>query len=148
MTRQEAAEKVAKLVSLARGNANPHEAAAARAQAKRIVDEHKLTLEEMSAGKKAHAFDDLVVAVRKTIADSPDMPPGLFGTASAVSGILNHLEKMSEESKSRRLDEVGKLIETASVLNKALSNVGLSSPIVTQIKATFDATLAAHDLTH
>jgi hypothetical protein len=147
MTKQEAAEKVAKLVQLARDNSNSHEASAARAQAKKIVAEHDLTLEELSAGKKAQAFDDLLAAVRKTIADSPEMPAGLFGTSSVVKGIVSKLETLSKDSKSRRLDEAYKLLETASLFNGALSAIGLGVPVVRQIKQIFDDVLASHDLT-
>jgi hypothetical protein len=147
VTKLEAAEKVAKLMRLAKDNASPHEASAARSRAKKIVDEHGLTLDELSAGKKAQAFDDLVAAVRKTLSDSPDMPTGLFGTSNIVSGILSKLEKLSEESKSKRLDEAYKLVDTASLFNGALGTLGLGSPLVKNLKKIFDDVLAAHDLT-
>jgi len=148
MTKQEAAEKVAKLVRLARANTNPHEASTARAQAKKIVDEHKLTLEELSAGKKAQAFDELVAAIRKTISDKPEMPASLFNTSNIVSGILSKLETMSKESKSKKLDEAYKLVETASLFNGALSSLGFGTPLIKNIKKIFDDVLANHDLTH
>jgi hypothetical protein len=147
VTKQEAAEKVAKLMQLARDNANPHEASSARSQARKIVEEHDLTLEELSAGKKARAFDDLVDAIRKTLASSPGLAAGLFDTTSVVSGILSKLDSLSKESKSKRLDEAYKLIEAASMFNGALDVVGLGTPLVEKVKKIFRDTLAAHDLT-
>jgi hypothetical protein len=148
MTKQEATEKVAKLMRLSKDNTNPHEAAAARAQARKIVDEHGLTLEELSYSKKAQAFDDLVAAIQKTLSDHPEMTAGLFGASHIVSGILSKLESLSDESKSKRLDESYKLVETASLFNGTLGALGLGSPHVTNLKKTFDDVLTAHDLTH
>jgi hypothetical protein len=149
MTKQDAAEKIAKLMRLARSNTNPHEAAAARAQARKIVEEHGLSLEELSAGKKAQAFDDLVAAIRKTISSNPEMPTGLFGTSSVVSEILSKLEALSKDSKSKRLDEAYKLVDAASLFNGALGalGLGLGVPLVKNLKKIFDDVLADHDLT-
>lgn len=144
MTKLEAAEKVAKMMKLARGNTNPHEAASARRRAKKIIDDHGLTVEELSTGKKAAALDDLIVALRSV---TSNMPAGLFNTSSIVEGILSKAESMSKESKSRRLDEICKLIDVASAVNGALNVVSLSSPLVKRVKEIFEKTLAAHDLT-
>jgi hypothetical protein len=146
VTKQEAAEKVAKLVRLARNNANPHEAKTARSQARKILRDNNLTVEELSAGKKAAAFDDLVAAIRRKIATGPEVPAGLFDTSRIVSGILSKLEGMSEESKSRRLDEAYKLVEAASMLNGALDVVGLGTGVVASVKKIFEDVLASHDL--
>ncbi len=145
MTRQEAAEKVAKLLRLARDNTNPHEAAAARAQAKKIMGEHKLTVDEVSAGKKARAFDDLVATLKTSIEGRGNLMPGLFSTKDVVGGILSKIEAMSDIDKSKRLDEVAKLMETACLLDGALSKIGVASPI-SNLKKIFDNTLEAHGL--
>ncbi len=145
MTKQEAAEKVAKLLRLARDNANPHEAAAARNRAKKLIDEHGLSVEELSAGKKARAFDDLVAALRTSIEIRGNLSPGLFSTRDVVGGILSKIEAMSDIDKSKRLDEVAKLMETACLLDGALSKIGVASPI-SNLKKIFDNTLEAHGL--
>ena len=147
MTRQEAAEKVAKLARLARDNPNPHEAEAARTQARKIVAENNLSVDELSTGQKAAAFDDLVAEVRKAVCSHPALPQGLFGTSDVVSGILTRLGAASKESKARRLDEAGKLIDAASMFNRALEAVGLGTPVVPAVRKIFDETLAAHNLT-
>jgi hypothetical protein len=147
MTKQAAAEKVAKLMRLSRDNANTHESSAAREQARKIVEEHGLTVEELSAGKKAQAFDDLVAAIRKMLADNPSIPSGMFNTPVIVSGVLSKLESLSTESKSKRLDEAYKLVEAASLLNGALDTLGLGTPVVRNLKKIFDTTLSDHNLT-
>jgi hypothetical protein len=140
MRKQEAAEKVAKLMKLARDNPNPHEQDSARSRARKIVEDNHLSVEDLSAGKKAAAFDDLVAAIRRKISTGPAVPAGLFG-------ILSKLESMSRESKSRRLDEAYKLVEAASLFNGALTAVGLGTSVVGDVKKIFEETLAAHDLT-
>jgi hypothetical protein len=147
MRKQEAAEKVAKLMKLARDNPNPHEQDSARSRARKIVEDNHLSVEDLSAGKKAAAFDDLVAAIRRKISTGPAVPAGLFGTSDIVSGILSKLESMSRESKSRRLDEAYKLVEAASLFNGALTAVGLGTSVVGDVKKIFEETLAAHDLT-
>jgi len=147
MTRQEAAEKVAKLARLSKDNTNPHEAEAARSQARKIVKEHGLTLEELSAGKKALAFDDVVARVRAEAASRLVESPGLFNTSSILSDALARLETLSEASKAKRLDESYKLVDAIYLFNSTLSVVGLGSPAVNTVKKIFDDTLAAHGLT-
>jgi hypothetical protein len=147
VTKQDAAEKVAKLMKLARGNTNPHEKDNARSAAEKIVSEHELTVEDLSSGKKAAAFDELVAAIKKKISSSPEIPRGLFGTSDVVSGILSKIEGMSKESKSRRLDEAYKLVEAASMLNTCLNAIGLGTHVVRDVKKIFEDVLAAHDLT-
>jgi hypothetical protein len=147
VTRQEAAEKVAKLVRLSRDNPNPHEASAARDRARKIVAEHDLTVEELSAGKKAAAFDDLLAALRKSLASSPGLLPGLFDTSGVVSGVLAKLETLSKESKSQRLDEAYKVVEAAALLNGGLGILGIGTTAISRVKKIFEDALAAHDLT-
>jgi hypothetical protein len=147
MTKQDAAEKVAKLMKLARYNKNPHEEASARNKARKLVEDNHLSVEDLSAGKKAAAFDDLVAAIRRKISASPAMPAGLFGTSSIVSGILSKLEAVSRESKSRRLDEAYKLVEAAAMFNGALDVIGLGTRVVGDVRKIFEDVLTAHDLT-
>ena len=145
MTKQEAAEKVAKLLQLAKNNSNPHEATAARNRAKKLIGEYELSVEELSAGKKARAFDDLVAALKTSIEVRGNLAPGLFSTRDVVGGILSKIEAMSDTDKSKRLDEVAKLMETACLLDGALSKIGVASPIG-NLKKIFNDTLEAHGL--
>lgn len=147
MTKQEAAERVAKLIRLARDNANPHEAEAARSQARKIVTEHDLSVEELSAGQKAAAFDELLTKIQRVVSSHPAVPEGLFDTSSVISGLVSKMETMTKESKSKRLDEACKLLDAAAMVDGILGTVGLSTSLIRTVKKIFDDTLAAHNLT-
>jgi len=71
MKRGEAAEKVVKLRRLADGTSNIHEATAARAQATKLIIEHRLTERDLASGEKATAFDDLIDRLHQFAANLP-----------------------------------------------------------------------------
>lgn len=147
MTKLDAAEKVAKLMRLSRGTSNPHEASTAREQAKKLVEEYQLTSDELSAGKKADAFDDLVEAVRRLVAGRPDPSRGLFDTSDVISNVLAKLTSMEKSDKARRLDEAAKLVEAACLIDDVLSKMGLGgNTLVKNVKKVFDETLRNHNL--
>lgn len=137
MKREEAAEKVAKLMRLAKGTPASHEAASARTQARKIVREYELDTEELSAGKKAIAFDSLVKEVLHLV---PPLQEPLTGQ------VRQRLAGITKSRKSRHLEDAAKLIEIASLVNGLLGKVGMGSSTVTKMQKILDDTLAAHGL--
>ena len=137
MKREEAAEKVAKLMRLAKGTPESYEAASARTQARKIVREYELDAEELSAGKKAIAFDSLVKEVLHLV---PPLQEPLTGQ------VRQRLARITKSRKSRHLEDAAKLIEIASLVNGLLGKVGMGSSTVTKMQKILDDTLAAHGL--
>jgi len=135
--KEEAAEKVAKLMRLAKSTTESHEAATARAQARKIVKEHNLDAEDLSAGKKAAAFD---VLVREILHLVPPLQEPLTGE------IRQKLAGITKSRKSHHLEDAAKLIEVASLVNGLLGKVGMGSATVTKMQKILDDTLAAHGL--
>lgn len=139
MTKKEAAEKVAKLMKLANGSNNPHEAETAKKQAEKIANEHRLSSSDLETGKLSAAFDELVDGIQRFVANHPAIPEGLFNSSAIVHDVLNKIKNIGEADKSVRLRQVTTIIRTASfftgnqtisgikaVLDSALKNNGVS----------------------
>lgn len=137
MKREEAVEKVVKLMRLAKGTPASHEASAARSQARKIVREYDLNAEDLSAGKKAAAFDTLVKEILHLV---PLLQEPLTG------GVRQKLAGITKSHKSRHLEDAAKLIEVASLVNGLLGKVGMGSSTIPKMKKILDDTLAAHGL--
>lgn len=137
MTKDEAAEKVAKLMRLAKGTPESHEASSARSQARKIVREYELSAEDLSAGKKAAAFDTLVKEILHLV---PPLHEPLVGA------IRQKLAGLTKSHKSHHLEDASKLVEVASLVNGLLGKVGMGSSTVTKMQKILDDVLAAHGL--
>ena len=139
MTKHAAAEKVAKLMRLAKGSSNPHEASNARAQAEKLVKEHGLTESDLTSGERAAAFDDLVDAVHAFVRNHPAIPDGMFGATAIVTDVLNRIKNIEETEKSTRLGQITTAVRTASLI------IG-DDPTVKGIKKILDKTLRKHEI--
>ena len=139
MTKHGAAEKVAKLMRLAKGSSNAHEAANARTQAEKLVREHGLTETDLTSGVRAAAFDDLVDSVHVFVRNHPAIPDGMFGTSAVVTDVLNRIKNIKETEKAARLVQITQFIRAASFI------VG-DDPTVKGIKKSLDETLHRHEI--
>ena len=139
MTRKAAAEKVAKLLKLAKGSTNPHEASVARSSASKIIEEHSLTDADILGGEMAAAFDDLVDSIQKAVASHPAVPEGLFGTMGILDDVLRKIKNIGDSDKSLRLKQITTLV-------RATSFIAGSQPLVAEIKSILDNTLKNHNL--
>ena len=139
MTKPDAAEKVAKLRRLAKGNSNEHEAAAARAQADKIIAEHSLTEDDLSSGEKADAFDDLVDTLHRFVISHPALPEGLFGNSAILRNVLIRIKNIGKDDKATNLGRLVTIVRTASFL------MG-DDPSIKEIKRILDNTLHNHEI--
>jgi hypothetical protein len=140
VNKKEAAEKVAKLGKLSRGTTNPHEAAAARIQAEKIVAEHGLSPGDLETGEIGAAFDDLVNQVGRIASKRPELSAGLFDTQPLVDQCLAAIKDIGEADKAARLRQITTLVRTAAF-------VAGSNKTIAQVKATLDTVLKNHQLT-
>ena len=140
MTKHAAAEKVAKLMRLAKGSSNPHEASTARAQAEKLVREHGLTESDLTSGERAAAFDDLVDAVHAFVRNHPTIPDSMFGTSAIVTDVLNRIKNIEETEKSTRLGQITTVVRAASF-------IAGDDPSIKHIKKILDDTLHKHEIT-
>lgn len=136
MTKKEAAEKVAKLMKLANGSSNPHEAETAKKQAEKIANEHGLSPSDLETGKLSAAFDELVDGIQRFVANHPAMPEGLFNSSAIVHDVLNKIKNIGEADKSVRLRQVTTIIRTASFFT--------GNQTISGIKAVLDSALKNH----
>ena len=139
MTKHAAAEKVAKLMRLAKGSSNPHEASTARAQAERLVKEHGLTEADLTSGERAAAFDDLVDAVHAFVRNHPAIPDGMFGTSAIVTDVLNRIKNIAETEKASRLGQITTFVRAATF-------IAGDDPNIKGIKHILDETLRKHEI--
>ena len=139
MTKSEASEKVAKLRRLARGNSNQHEAAAAKAQADKIIADHSLAEDDLASGEKAHAFDDLVDTLHLFAINHPALPEGLFGNSAILRNVLTRIKNIGKDDKAVNLGRLVTIVRTASFL------MG-DDPSIREIKRILDDTLHHHEI--
>jgi len=141
MTKKQAAEKVAKLVRLARGTRNANEAATARTQANKLAREHGLTENDLSAGQRAVAFDDLVDQLHAYVMQHPktQVAGELFASTPIIGDVLAKIKGIEETDKSAKLGQIVTLIRTASF-------VAGDHPVVAHLKHLVDTTLQRHDI--
>jgi hypothetical protein len=140
MSKRGAAEKVAKLMRLAKGSSNPHEAATARAQAEKIVKAQGLTENDLTSGERAAAFDDLVDTVHAFVLNHPAIPDGMFGTSAIVTDVLNRIKNIKETEKATRLGQITSVVRTAAF-------IAGDDPTIKGIKKILDDTLRKHEIT-
>jgi hypothetical protein len=139
VSRKDAAEKVAKLMKLAKGSSNTHEAATARTQAEKLVAEHGLTDNDLMSGEMGAAFDDLVDSIQKIVASHPALPAGLFNTSAVVTDILHKIKNINDIDKATRLRQITTIVRTASF-------IAGNTPVIAEVKAVLDSTLKNHGL--
>jgi len=140
VTSKAAAEKVAKLRRLADDPRTPAtEAASARREADRLSALHDLTASDLELGRKAAAYDDLVVELEKVVRNNPNLPVGIFGAEKVVTDVLRKLRDASDVDKAARLAKIVTVVQTASLF------VG-DAKIVVECKAVIGSVLKNHGL--
>ena len=139
MTKKEAAEKVAKLICLAKRSSNPHEAQTAKTQAEKLTKEHGLTEADLETGEFAAAFDDLVDDVQKYVAGHPAIPQGLFNSSAIITDVLHKIKNLGEVDKATRLRQITSLV-------RATSFIAGDRPVISSLKNILDTTLKNHGL--
>lgn len=140
MTRREAAEKVAKLRTLARGTASSCEAESARQAADKIAREHDLTDEEISVGALADAYDDLLRELETAVSSRSAEIDDIFGTAKIVGEVTSKLRGASPEDKASRLRAAATVIRT-------LAFVSGSGGLAASAKKSLEKVLKKHEVT-
>ena len=132
MTKQEAANKIAKLKRLAERAGTPAEADTARRTAERLAREHNLNDDDLHQGAQAAAFDDLVDELG-TFAAKNDIP-------APVLSVMEMLKKNTkEEEKASALKKAAAFLKTASLF------FGFNQT-VTALQETVDRVLKKHDI--
>ena len=138
MKKSDAAEKVAKLRRLAEGSKNPHEAESARKQADKIAQENGLTEDDLSNGRCAAAFDDLVGAVEEIVDNAP-IPRGLFDTGAIIREVTSKIRNLGEDDKAKKMRQVATGIRVAAM-------IAGNNQTVAELKAVLDAVIKNHEL--
>jgi len=139
MLKKEAAERVAKLIKLANGSTNSHEAASAKSQAEKLVLEHGLSNDDLMSGEMASAFDELVDSIPKIVASHPVLSQGLFDASAIVTDILAKIKAIDDLDKVKRLRQVANMVRTASFFAG-------NNPTIAEVKAILDSTLKNHGI--
>jgi hypothetical protein len=141
VTRKAAAEKVAKLMKLAKSSTNPHEVSTARSQANKIVEENGLSDSDLLSGEMASAFDDLVDSVKKAVAQHPAVSSGMFDSmgGAMIDQVLVKIKNLDDTDKATRLRQITTLVRAANL-------IAGSQPLVAEIKTILDTTLKNHGL--
>jgi len=141
VTRQGAAERVAKLRRLADDpRTPPSEAENARAQATKLAAEHSLGEADLELGRIGSAYDELVDRLEKLALNNPKLPTGIFGAEQVVVDVLHKLKQVGDSDKSRRLRAVTTTVRTAHLF---LGN----TPLIDNVKIILDSVLKNHGLT-
>jgi adenylate cyclase class IV len=140
MTKKDAAEKVAKLMKLAKGSANEHESATARAKADSLAKEYGLTANDLLAGEMAAAFDELVDEFHKFVVNHSPMTDGMFGTTAVVTDVLSKIKNVKDTDKATRLRQIAGVIRIASF-------IAGDNQIVAEVKVVLDTALKNHGIT-
>lgn len=141
MTKKDAAEKVAKLMRLAQGTKNQHEAMAARSQANKLASEHGLTPNDLASGKRAVAFDDLVDRLHAYVMQHPKTQTAgeLFAHTPIIEDVLAKIKGIEETDKSVKLGQIVTIVRTAAF-------VAGDHPVIASLKHLVDTTLQRHDI--
>jgi len=139
LTRKEAATKYAKLIRLADGNSNPHEAESARQQAANLASEYSLKPSDLESERLNEAFDDLVVRLEEFIAMKESDLGGLFGAGPIVKEVTSKIRTSTEIDKPAYLRKFTAVLRMVSLVS------GGNSPITT-LKKILDEVLKKHNL--
>jgi hypothetical protein len=138
MKRGEAAEKVVKLRRLADGTSNIHEATAARAQATKLIIEHRLTERDLASGEKATAFDDLIDRLHQFAANLPKVAKySKLENPMILNDVLKRIKTMD---KSKRLDQLTPVIRGLTFI------AGDHIPYLREIRLLWEDVLHRHNI--
>ena len=140
MNKKEASEKVAKLLRLAKGSTNPHEAATAKAQAEILMQKHGLTPADLAAGQKAAAFDDLFDQIYRYVQQHPNVPKGIFDTSSVISDVIMKAKNIAATDKAAAFD---KIVTGTSCIFAIFGD----NPTISEINSIMTGTLKKHEIT-
>jgi hypothetical protein len=141
MKRGEAAEKVVKLRRLADGTSNIHEATAARAQATKLIIEHRLTERDLASGEKATAFDDLIDRLHQFAANLPKVAKySKLENPMILNDVLKRIKTMDKIDKSKRLDQLTPVIRGLTFI------AGDHIPYLREIRLLWEDVLHRHNI--
>lgn len=141
MKRGEAAEKVVKLRRLADGTSNIHEATAARAQATKLIIEHRLTEKDLASGEKATAFDDLIDRLHQFAISLPKITKyPKFESPIILKDILGRIKAMDKIDKSKRLEQLTPVIRGLTFV------AGDHIPYIKEIRLLWEDVLRQHNI--
>lgn len=129
MTKNEAAEKVAKLRRLAAGTNNAAEADSARRRADELIKQFGLTEVELSAGSRANAFDDLLTEL-----------DGYIRKHEVPTVVFEVIEKMKKDTKKE--DKAKALEKFVTIVRGAALFLDVGG-----VKKVMDQVLAKHGVT-
>lgn len=133
MTRQEAAQKIAKLRRLAERAGTPAEAENARGAMEKLMKQFGLTDAELAIGRRAAAFDDLLEDLNRFVGRH-DVPQPVFM-------VIEHFKKnVAEGEKSDALSKIVTGVRAASFFFGG-------DPTVKKLKASIDEVLTKHQVT-
>jgi hypothetical protein len=89
MTKEEAAVKVRKIIAHARGSSNDNERQVAINQAKRLMEEHNLTADEIDNQAYLDAYEEIAKEVAAFSSKTPIVEVGFFGNFDIIGELVN-----------------------------------------------------------
>jgi hypothetical protein len=142
MTRQQAIDRVNKLLAVARSpTANPHEREVAEKQARALMDKHELSPSDLLVSGKVAAFDKLVDIVGEYTSKHPDLKNNSFGALQVIGDLLTKSKhEIKPAAKAALLDKI------SSGLGFATTFFGSSNRTLVDLKAIVDSVLKSHNL--
>jgi hypothetical protein len=145
MTKEQAIEKVNKLLALATNPAvNPNEKTSAEKQAKKLMLDYHLTADDLRSSSKVAAFDEIVNMVQEYAKKHPglhDLESGIFGAAPLVDDVLGKTKlNLTPRSKAAAIDKIASGLRLARLL------FGDSNQTVNDLRAIVESTFKSHGL--
>jgi|WetSurSiteA1Bulk_404760.scaffolds.fasta_scaffold18015_2 hypothetical protein len=144
MTREQAIEKVNKLLAMAESpSANPNEKANAEKQAKRIMNDYHLTGDDLRASGKIAAFDQIASDVKNYVAKHPQVGgiESIFLTPAFISDMLGQAHgNLTPQNKVALIDKITSGLRLAHLL------FGNSNQTVNDLRAIIESALKSHGL--
>jgi len=144
LTREQAIEKVNKLLALAQSpSVNPHEKTNAETQAKKLMVDYHLTDDDLKSSSKVAAFDQIVHAVKEYATKHPQIGniDSIFGSQTLVSEVLGQAERnLTPQNKVAMLDKLTSGLQIAHFL------FGKSNQTVNDLRTIIETTLKSNGL--
>ena len=125
MTKEEAKQKVIKLLAVANGNKNPHEADTARKQAEKLIEQYGIVFDKNE--DLAKAFDDIIDQI-VPILDSHPESNSIF---ESIKPIVKNTDK---QAKAKMVGKIEKGLKLWEIF------VG-DTPLYNGVKSIFDNAL-------
>lgn len=144
LTKEQAIEKVNKLLALARNpSGNEHEKASAETQARKLMEDYHLTDDDLGASNKVAAFDQIVQAVKEYAVKHPQISniDSIFGSQLLVKEVLEQAHRnLTPQNKVAMLDKMTGALKVAHFL------FGKSNQTVNDLCAIVETTLKSNGI--